>query len=114
VQPLGRDDELENAKLKGSNRALLKIIASIEDPQVIGRILEHLGLDGSGAPSHQLPPGARAADRIHHYPSHRGFTPGGSPDLRVELVPTKSPSRAHATVSERNRVLSPLLLLAGE
>ena len=37
----------------------VKIIASIEDPQVIGRILEHLGLDGSGAPSHQLPP-ARA------------------------------------------------------
>jgi Putative transposase len=33
----------------------VKIIASIEDPQVIGRILEHLGLDGSGAPSHQLP-----------------------------------------------------------
>jgi hypothetical protein len=26
----------------------VKIIASIEDPQVIGRILEHLGLDGSG------------------------------------------------------------------
>jgi Putative transposase len=34
----------------------VKIIASIEDPQVIGRILEHLGRDGSGAPSHQLPP----------------------------------------------------------
>jgi hypothetical protein len=37
----------------------VKIIASIEDPQVIGRILEHLGLDGSEAHSHQLPP-ARA------------------------------------------------------
>jgi hypothetical protein len=37
----------------------VKIIASIEDPQVIGRILQHLGLDGSGAPSHQFPP-ARA------------------------------------------------------
>jgi hypothetical protein len=37
----------------------VKIIASIEEPQLIGRILEHLGLDGSGAPSHQLPP-ARA------------------------------------------------------
>jgi hypothetical protein len=36
-----------------------KIIASIEDPQVIGRILEHLGLDGSDADRHQLPP-ARA------------------------------------------------------
>lgn len=37
----------------------LKIIASIEEPQIIGRILEHLGLDGSNAPGQQLPP-ARA------------------------------------------------------
>jgi hypothetical protein len=37
----------------------VKIIASIEDPQVIGRILEHLGLDGSDAHGRQLPP-ARA------------------------------------------------------
>ena len=37
----------------------VKIIASIEDPEVIGRILEHLGLDGSEAPSQKLPP-ARA------------------------------------------------------
>jgi hypothetical protein len=37
----------------------VKIIASIEDPQVIGRILEHLGLDGSDAHNRQLPP-ARA------------------------------------------------------
>jgi hypothetical protein len=37
----------------------VKIIASIEDPQVIGRILEHLGLDGSNAHGQQLPP-ARA------------------------------------------------------
>jgi hypothetical protein len=37
----------------------VKIIASIEDPQVIGRILEHLGLGGSEAHSHQFPP-ARA------------------------------------------------------
>jgi hypothetical protein len=36
-----------------------KIIASIEDPQVIDRILQHLGLDGSEARRHQLPP-ARA------------------------------------------------------
>jgi hypothetical protein len=35
-----------------------KIIASIEDPQVIGRILEHLGLDAN-AHGQQLPP-ARA------------------------------------------------------
>jgi hypothetical protein len=42
----------------------VKIIASIEDPQVIGRILQHLGLEDSNArSSHQLPP-ARAADRI--------------------------------------------------
>jgi hypothetical protein len=34
----------------------VKIIASIEDPQVIGRILTHLGLDGSEARSHPLPP----------------------------------------------------------
>jgi hypothetical protein len=33
----------------------VKIIASIEDPQVIGRILTHLGLDGSEARSHPLP-----------------------------------------------------------
>jgi hypothetical protein len=37
----------------------VKIIACIEDPQVIGRILEHLGLGGSEAHSHQFPP-ARA------------------------------------------------------
>jgi hypothetical protein len=37
----------------------VKIIASIEDPQVIGRILEHLGLGGSEAHNHQFPP-ARA------------------------------------------------------
>jgi hypothetical protein len=38
----------------------VKIIASIEDPQVIGRILQHLGLEDSNArSSHQLPP-ARA------------------------------------------------------
>jgi ribosomal protein S27E len=37
----------------------VKIIASIEEPQVIGRILEHLGLDGSDAHGRQLPP-ARA------------------------------------------------------
>jgi Putative transposase len=37
----------------------VKIIASIEEPQVIGRILEHLGLDGNDAHCHQLPP-ARA------------------------------------------------------
>jgi hypothetical protein len=37
----------------------LKIIASIAEPQVIGRILEHLGLDGSDAHNRQLPP-ARA------------------------------------------------------
>jgi hypothetical protein len=37
----------------------VKIIASIEDPQVIGCILEHLGLDGSNAHGQQLPP-ARA------------------------------------------------------
>ena len=37
----------------------VKIIASIEDPEVIGRILEYLGLDGSEAPSQKLPP-ARA------------------------------------------------------
>jgi hypothetical protein len=40
----------------------VKIIASIEDPQVIGRILEHLGLDGSDAHRHKLPP-ARALPR---------------------------------------------------
>ena len=34
----------------------VKIIASIEDPQVIGRILKHLGLDGSNAHGQQLPP----------------------------------------------------------
>jgi hypothetical protein len=34
----------------------VKIIASIEDPQLIGRILEHLGLGSSEAHSHQLPP----------------------------------------------------------
>jgi hypothetical protein len=32
------------------------MIASIDDPQVIGRILTHLGLDGSEARSHPLPP----------------------------------------------------------
>jgi len=37
----------------------VKIIASIENPQVIGRILQHLGLDGRDAHRHQLPP-ARA------------------------------------------------------
>jgi Putative transposase len=37
----------------------VKIIASIEDPQVIGRILGHLGLHGSDAHNRQLPP-ARA------------------------------------------------------
>jgi len=37
----------------------VKIIASIEDPQLIGRILAHLGLDGSNAHGQQLPP-ARA------------------------------------------------------
>jgi hypothetical protein len=34
----------------------VKIIASIEEPQVIGRILAHLGLDGSNAHGQQLPP----------------------------------------------------------
>jgi hypothetical protein len=34
----------------------VKIIASIEDPQVIGCNLEHLGLSGSDAHRHQLPP----------------------------------------------------------
>jgi hypothetical protein len=33
-----------------------KIIPSIEDPQIIGRILEHLGRDGSDAHRHPLPP----------------------------------------------------------
>jgi hypothetical protein len=32
---------------KTENAERIKIIASIKDPQVIGRILEHLGLDGS-------------------------------------------------------------------
>jgi hypothetical protein len=45
--------------MHGAWRILLKIIASIEDPQVIGRILEHLGLDSSDAHSHRIPP-ARA------------------------------------------------------
>jgi len=37
----------------------VKIIPSIEDPQVIARILQHLGLDGSDAHRHRIPP-ARA------------------------------------------------------
>jgi hypothetical protein len=38
----------------------VKIIASIEEPQLIGRILEHLGLHGSNAHGQPLPP-ARAS-----------------------------------------------------
>jgi hypothetical protein len=33
----------------------VKIIASIEDPEVIGRILQHLGLDRSQDSSQRLP-----------------------------------------------------------
>jgi hypothetical protein len=33
----------------------VKIIASIEDPEVIGRILQHLGLDRSEDCSRRLP-----------------------------------------------------------
>jgi hypothetical protein len=58
----------------------VKIIASIEDPQVIGRILEHLGLDGSDAHGRQLPP-ARPSPLCSgppngsHQPGCRAFAP---------------------------------------
>jgi hypothetical protein len=63
----------------------VKIIASIEDPQVIGRILEHLGLHGSHAHGQQLPP-ARAPrwnevrpvrNRFRHWRARRSLRDRG-------------------------------------
>jgi hypothetical protein len=45
----------------------VKIIASVEDPQVIGRILEHPELDSSDAHSHQIPRRARRRSDLSAY-----------------------------------------------
>ena len=44
--------DIEKSEKCGGN---MKVIASIEDPDVIDKILKHLGLDQLGSPQHSTP-----------------------------------------------------------